>query len=230
MLQADVENSILSLVDPKVLSLPIQETYEPMIDLLTQDFILVGPSPEIPDNMDYTKLRLTVYQKLVAAQKLLPLGLRFCLYEGYRSLALQEKLFNDRYNLLKNKYTSWSHEQLFQETVKLISPVLNLDGSPNIPPHATGAAFDVYLIDDQGMALDMGIKPEDWMKDIDGSLSQTFSTKISDHAKKYRAIMSQALEEMGFVNYLGEYWHWSYGDKYWAYHVGQTFAIYGVSV
>jgi D-alanyl-D-alanine dipeptidase len=39
--------------------------------------------------------------------------------------------------------------------------------------------------------------------------------------------MSSALTKVGFVNYPGEYWHWSYGDRYWAYHVGAKEAIYG---
>lgn len=40
--------------------------------------------------------------------------------------------------------------------------------------------------------------------------------------------MSKALETVGFVNYPAEYWHWSYGDRYWAYHVGHEFALYGI--
>lgn len=52
-----------------------------------------GPSPEVPNNTDYTKLRKTVYEKLTQAQKLLPAALHFCLYEGYRSLNLQKNTF-----------------------------------------------------------------------------------------------------------------------------------------
>ena len=29
--------------------------------------------------------------------------------------------------------------------------------------------------------------------------------------------MSRALSTAGFVNYPTEYWHWSYGDRYWAF-------------
>jgi D-alanyl-D-alanine dipeptidase len=164
---------------------------------------------------------------LLEAQKLLPNDLRFCLYEGYRSLSLQEKLFNDRYNIVKDRHPDWNHQQIFQETIRLVSPVINFDGSRNIPPHSTGAAIDVYLVDQAGNIVDMGIKAADWMKDIDGSISQTNSSKISEQAKKHRAIMSHALQAVGFVNYPAEYWHWSYGDKYWAYHVGSKVALYG---
>jgi len=221
------KNEFLSIVDERILSVPIEESNEPLIDLKEQSVVLLGPSPEIPDNQDYTKMRNAVYDKLVEAQKKLPHGLRFRLYEGYRSLQLQQKLFDDRYQLLKKKYSHWHHEQIFHETVKLISPVVNLDGTHNVPPHSTGAAVDVYLIDDNEEIVDMGIPVADWMQDVDGSFSKTDSSKISDLAKKNRAVMSTALIKVGFVNYPSEYWHWSYGDRYWAYHVGEKKARYG---
>lgn len=216
----------ISIVNPQVLSIPIQENNDPLIDLKDQNKISFGPSPEIPNNMEYTKIRRTVYEKLLEAQNTLPNNLKFCLYEGYRSLKLQEKLFNDRYIFLQQAYPDWQHEQLFQETTKMVSPVINFDGSCNIPPHSTGAAIDIYLVNKQGDIVDMGINVADWMKDIDGSISQTNSTKISDKAKEHRLIMSRALNDVGFINYPREYWHWSYGDRYWAYHMGMKFAFY----
>lgn len=227
MLTACAKNEIVSLVDSKVLSIPIKESHEPLVNLREQSEILFGPSPEIPDNSDYTKLRDSVYRKLIEAQKTLPNGLQFCVYEGYRSLKLQHKLFDDRYLLLKKEHPNWNHSQLFHETTKLVSPVTNLDASHNIPPHSTGAAVDIYLIDSDKRIVDMGIKVADWMQDIDGSISKTDSSKISDISRQNREIMSSALTKVGFVNYPGEYWHWSYGDRYWAYHVGAKEAIYG---
>lgn len=217
----------LSLVDAKVLAVSIKENHEPLIDLRHQKTILFGASPEIPNNKDYTKVRKTIYEKLLEAQKALPSRLRLCLYEGYRSLSLQKKLFNDRYNSLKITHPTWSHEKLFQEATILVSPVINLDESQNIPPHSTGGAIDIYLVDLEEKIIDMGIKVEDWMKDKDGSLSQTLSTKISENAQKNRLIMSRTLQDVGFVNYSGEYWHWSYGDRYWAYLSGKKYALYG---
>jgi D-alanyl-D-alanine dipeptidase len=226
MLQACAENKIL-IADPKVLAIPIVENDDPLIDLKDQTIIAFGPSPEIQGNTDYTKIRKSIYEKLVEAQHLLPNGLKFCLYEGYRSLNLQEKLFNDRYLELKQKHPSWKHEEIFIEATKMISPVINLDGSQNIPPHSTGAAIDVYLINSENQPIDMGIKIEDWMKDTDGSLSITDSSKISVEAQKNRDIMNRVLTKVGFINYYTEYWHWSYGDRYWAYHTKHANALYG---
>ncbi len=40
--------------------------------------------------------------------------------------------------------------------------------------------------------------------------------------------MSAILSEAGFVNYPTEYWHWSYGDRYWAYMKKKPYALYGL--
>lgn len=220
------QQTILLIADPKVLAIPIMGNHEPMVELKKQSDIAYGPSPEIPNNTDYTKMRKTVYEKLKQAQALLPQGLHFCLYEGYRSLQLQKTLFDARFAKVKAQHPGWSQQQLFNETTKLVSPIVNLDGSKNIPPHSTGGAIDVYLLNDQGGAVDMGIHPKDWMNDLNGSLSLTNSNVISKEAKKYRQIMSDALSHVGFVNYPTEYWHWSYGDRYWAYNKHKSHAIY----
>jgi zinc D-Ala-D-Ala dipeptidase len=221
------QKSMLLIADPKIIKLSIVENNEPFIDLKNQKVIAFGTSPEIPNNTDYTKMRKSVYDKLIQAQSRLPAGLKFCLYESYRSLSLQEKLFNNRFTEVKNLHPDWSHTDLFNETIKLVSPVKNLDGSVNVPPHSTGGAIDIYLIDANMNPIDMGIHPKDWMDDVDGSTSETDSKKISQNAIKHRKIMNHVLENVGFVNYPYEYWHWSYGDRYWAYHKKQNRAIYG---
>jgi D-alanyl-D-alanine dipeptidase len=217
---------IVLIASPEVLAVPIKDNREPMIDLNKQSVIALGPSPEIPNNTDYTKMRESVYKKLVKAQSLLPKGLHFCLYEGYRSLQLQKALFDERMTKIRNQHPGWSKEQLFNETIKMVSPVVNLDGTHNIPAHSTGGAIDVYLVNEKGEAVDMGIHPKDWMSDTSGVLSLTNSQEISREAKKNRHIMSHVLEAVGFINYPTEYWHWSYGDRYWAYHQDKPYALY----
>ncbi len=219
--------NITLIADPDVLKIPIQDNDEPFVDLTKQKAIVYGTSPEIPNNTNYTFLRKAVYEKLKQANDQLPKGIHFCLYEGYRSLSLQQKIFEEQYRNVKSRHPDWPLGDIFNETTKLVSPVINKDGSKNIPPHSTGGAIDVYLIDNQGKPLDMGIHPKDWMQDKEGMLSLTDSTVISSEAKANRQIMSHALSSVGFVNYPTEYWHWSYGDRYWAFVKNQPFAIYG---
>lgn len=215
------------IADPKVLAISIHDNKEELIDLGKQNIIAYGPSPEIKNNTSYTFLRKTVFEKLKAANAQLPKGMHFCLYEGYRSLELQKMIFEKQYENVKSRHPDWSLTDLFNETIKLVSPVINPNGNPNIPPHSTGAAVDLYLIDDQGKPLDMGIHPKDWMQDKGGVLSLTDSKAISGEAQKNREIMNKVLKDSGFVNYPTEYWHWSYGDRYWAFVKNEPFAIYG---
>jgi zinc D-Ala-D-Ala dipeptidase len=227
MLQSCMKQSIILITDPRVIVISIIDNKEPLVDLKEQGTIAYGPSPEIPNNADYTKMRKTVYDKLIQAQTFLPNGLRLCLYEGYRSLSLQDILFKGRYHKVQSLHPQWSQEEVFDETTKLVSPVINKDGSQNIPPHSTGAAVDVYLIDEGGQPVEMGLQVKDWMEDKDGSLSQTDSCVISFEAQENRKIMARALEAVGFANYPTEYWHWSYCDRYWAYQRNQSYSIYG---
>ena len=62
---------IVLITDPKVLAIPIQENHDPLIDLRDQKIITFGPSPEISDNIDYTKIRRNVYERILEAQKML---------------------------------------------------------------------------------------------------------------------------------------------------------------
>ncbi len=226
-MECSTEKQLTLIADSKVVAIPIIDNGDIFIDLKDQNLLIYGPSPEIPNNTDYTKMRKAVYEKLLQAQDLLPEGIRFCLYEGYRSLSLQKILFDTRYEIIRKHNINWSKNQIFEETINLVSPVINLDGSANIPPHSTGGAVDLYLIDNMGNPLEMGIHPEDWMQDESGSISLTHSAIISTEAKHHRRIMNRVLETVGLVNYPTEYWHWSYGDRYWAYQLGRPHALYG---
>jgi len=46
-------------------------------------------------------------------------------------------------------------------------------------------------------------------------------------ARSHRAMLVAALAPTGLVNYPTEWWHWSYGDRYWAHVTGATHAVYG---
>lgn len=58
------------------------------------------------------------------------------------------------------------------------------------------------------------------------NLTYTYSKSISETAKKNRQILIQSMEQVGFINYPPEWWHWSYGDRYWAF-MNHCEAIYG---
>ncbi len=50
---------------------------------------------------------------------------------------------------------------------------------------------------------------------------------ISTDARANRGLLATALTAAGLVNYPTEWWHWSYGDRYWAHVTGASQACYG---
>jgi D-alanyl-D-alanine dipeptidase len=215
--------------DPVVLNKEIIENNEPLIDLSICGDLPYGFSPEIDNNKDYTKIRKSVYLKLKSANSLLKVySVKICLYEGLRSLCLQKTLFENRYLQTRERFKDQAENFIFNETTKYVAPIYNLDGSKNVPPHSTGGAVDVYLIDlFTNEIIDMGVHPKDLMEFLDLNMYIINSNLINSSQKYYRGLMADVLSEVGFVNYPSEYWHWSYGDRYWAYVKNEQNAIYG---
>ncbi len=221
---------IMTPVDKKVLSVPINECGEPLVDIKNTNNMQYGQPPECKETAKcYTMMRQSVYTKLLEAQSLLPGGLKFRLYEGLRSIEVQNFLFENELRRVKFLNPLLSDTKLHIEASKLISPVINLDGSKNIPPHSTGAAVDVEIIDCSGQVIDCGMEIKDWKK-VPLELCFTDNDLLSDETRANKSMLSNVMKSAGFVNYPGEWWHWSYGDRYWAYNTGNSEAIYGTVV
>lgn len=219
--------TIIYPASPEILAVPISDCGEALIDIKDSSVLLYGPPPECPMTAgSYTKIRKSVFEKLCQAQRTLPNGWRFRLYEGFRSLAVQQMLFDEEYERVVKRYPHADHATRFRETTRLVSPVINLDGSMNIPPHNTGAAIDIELITVEGELVDMGMALKDWTT-VTPEFCMTDYQEISQTAKSNRKLLIEALSAHGFVNYPAEWWHFSYGDRYWAYHKKQSHAIYG---
>ncbi|MFD5872050.1 M15 family metallopeptidase [Streptomyces sp. NPDC060322] len=50
---------------------------------------------------------------------------------------------------------------------------------------------------------------------------------FSMEARTNRKLLGDVLTATGLVNYPTEWWHWSFGDRYWALITGVTSALYG---
>lgn len=218
---------IIYIADPEIQAIPINECHEPLVDLKNYKELLFGPPPESElTAVCYTKMRETVFEKLCLAQNDLPNHWRFKIYEGFRNLEVQQILFEEEYERVKQRYPQKTPQELFHETTRQVSPVKNLDGSLNIPPHNTGSAVDLEIVTADGKLVDMGMTAKDWTT-VDPELCLTACDLISETAQQHRQILLDVLQAHGFVNYPTEWWHFSFGDRYWAYHKNAKEAIYG---
>ncbi len=217
----------INIADHKVLAIPIQESHEILIDLKDQNILQFGPPPECEATKNcYTKLRKTIVEKLCRAQENLPYGWTFRIYEGYRSLEVQKILFEWISAKIDRENPGLDSKNRFEKITQLVSPLKTLDGDINIPVHNTGAAVDLEILDRDGNLVDLGMAVKDWIF-LDPAYSQTHSPLISTQAQSNRQILLDVMTEQDFVNYPSEFWHFSYGDRYWAYLTGNSMARYG---
>ena len=212
---------------PDIQAIPVDECHEPLVDLTQCSDLIVGSPPECPETApDYCWVRQGVRDRLVQAQTLLPDGVYLRLYEGFRSAAVQEMLFANHLAQVKQDQPELSEQQAYVEATQLVSAPTRPDGTDNTPPHSTGAAVDVELVDERGAVLDFGMEIADWSR-VSLALCETDYAELSERAKRHRQRLLDVMQRMGFVNYPQEWWHFSYGDQFWAYTLGQPAAIYG---
>lgn len=219
--------NLVLIADPEILAIDIVDNGEALIDIKNVDGLQYGPPPENEfTTHDYTKMRKTVYKKVLDAQAQLPNNWRFRLYESYRSRRVQKMLFDQVHQLMAERYPELSPADLFHETTRLVSPVENFDGSVNIPPHNTGAAVDVEIIDQHGELIDMGMTVKETFS-VEPDLCRTDYEDLPDNVLQNRKTLNAVMSEQGFINYPTEWWHYSFGDRYWAYHKKMNHAVYG---
>lgn len=208
-----------TISDLAVLSIPIHDNSEAMVDLRDcAEFVAHPYNSELPT--DSLHVREALAHKLQAAQKNLNGEYKLMLVEGLRPLTLQTAYFNEYAGELRRVHPHWSELQLYTEASKYIAP-------PDItPPHSTGGAIDLTLCTPDGVELDMGA-PLNSTPEETANAVFTHTDTLSPEAKQHREILCHALNSVGLVNYPYEYWHWSYGDRYWAYVTNNPHAIYG---
>jgi D-alanyl-D-alanine dipeptidase len=222
-----VMKKIIYLADPEIIAIPIVECHESLINLKNQQELQYGLPAECELTAEcYTKMRKTVFEKLCQAQNDLPHRWRFRLYEGFRSLKVQQMLFDEECQRVRERSPHLKSSEIFYEATRLVSPVINLNGTQNIPPHNTGGAVDVEIITADAQLVDMGMAAKDWCN-VDPELCLTDCNIISVSARQNRILLLDVMQAHGFINYPTEWWHFSYGDRYWAYHQNASQAIYG---
>lgn len=165
------------------------------------------------------KLRKSVVSKLKEARKSLPEGYNFKIFDGYRVLETQTKLFEGLYNYYREHHPNWSQKKLHEAT-KIFVAVPSYDATcPS--PHNTGGAVDLTIIDENGDELPMGTEFDEF---TEKAYTDHFQ---SGEFYQNRKLLKDLMEKFEFVNCEEEWWHYSFGDQMWASQKGKNHAIYG---
>lgn len=198
----------------------IVECGEPLVDYLELCPKLVR-ADRVFDYRYETVVRESVARRLCAAAKALPRSFRLGVLEGWRPHHIQRRMYLRTWNRFKNLHPDWSDAQVRRVANRYTAPMN--DRVP--PPHSTGGAVDLFLLDKDLNELDMRAPFDHW----DRKAFHTYAEGLTAKAVEYRRVFIEALTEGGLTNYPSEYWHWSYGDQGWAYRGHEKNAIYGVT-
>jgi D-alanyl-D-alanine dipeptidase len=209
---------MILLSDRRVAAVQLGDNGEALVDLRSVEELRLDS--RLADAAGaYAHLRESVVERLLRAQRSLPGGLRLLAIEGYRPLSLQTSYFEDYKAQLRVAHPDWDAERVHVEASKYVSP-------PEVAPHSTGGTIDLTLCSADGVEQDMGTA-------VNASpLSSanacfTGSPDISPAARANRDILGRALSDAGMINYPTEWWHWSFGDRYWALQTGASVTRYG---
>ena len=195
------------LSDPRVAAVPVLDSREALV-ALDPSF---GPARAL--------VRQGVATRLATAQTLLSGGLRLRVVEGHRTVADQQAIINRYSAEVCADRPGISPGDLHELVSRFVAPV-------EVAPHVAGAAVDLTLVDAHGREVDMGT-PVDATPERSGGACYTAAVGISPFARSHRRLLSTVLTWSGLVNYPTEWWHWSYGDRYWALATGADAALYG---
>ncbi len=207
----------LVLIDaPEVLALEIRDCGEPLVDARAAGLRVAAGHARVGNQAETVFwCRESVLARLLAANDALPSGVDLVLAEGHRPLELQRHYWETNLQKVRDANPAQSEEEAVAETTKYVAP------DWIVPPHSTGGAVDVILCRGD-LELEMGCE----LNEHCDAMRTAF--KIADsQAKENRMMLAEAMSGVGLVNYGHEWWHYSYGDRYWAFMTGAEAAIYG---
>ena len=203
---------------------PILECGEALI-AIPDEFSRVSPHPYEKLGAPYGDrspfyLRQGVVDRLLIAQQTLQQNhpnWQIQIFDAYRPVAVQQFMVDYTFlqvaqaqNLAPESLSDQQRQDILQQVYQFwAAPSLD---SAMPPPHSTGAAIDITLIDETGNAIDMG-SPIDEMSERS---SPNHFAKSSNFYQR-RQVLNQVMTTAGFKRHWNEWWHFSYGDQIWAW-------------
>lgn len=200
--------------------IPIREIGEPMQDILSfSPRLHWAPRHPVFAYRRLCLIRESVGRMLAAAAGRLPSGVRLGIVEGWRAPAIQAQMREATRARLAAEHPEWGPAVLARAVDRFSARI-----DPEAPPpHTTGAAVDVLLVDESGRPLDC-VSPYSL---LDPRAAPAAARGLSPEARRNRRLLCEAMESAGLTNYRAEWWHWSHGDQGWAYRGGHAVAVYG---
>jgi D-alanyl-D-alanine dipeptidase len=214
--------------------IPIQECGEPLLPIPSEIFAFVLPHPYAKVGAPYGDrspfyLRESVLNSLIAAQKELQerySGWRIQIFDAYRPIAVQRFMVDHTFRelvqasgLALETLTAKQQQEIWEQVYGFWAVPSDDPATP--PPHSTGSAVDVTLVDETGQPVDMG-------SPIDELSPRSFPGHFADSQlpqerqyHRHRQLLREVMVNAGFQPHPHEWWHFCLGDQMWAWLVNQ---------
>jgi D-alanyl-D-alanine dipeptidase len=226
-------------------TIPISECGEPLVPIPPERFDLPAPHAYQSLNAPYGSaspysLRAGVLERLLKValrlEQLRP-GFRLRIHDAYRPIPVQRFMIEHAVHQLASARGYAPESMTEEERARVLYEVLAFWASPSEdpatpPPHSTGAALDVTLLDGDGRLVQMGSEVDEISErsrpDHFAGSALTSEAQYHEHRETLRQVMSAG----GFLRHPEEWWHFSFGDQLWAWSRRQSgdpaaVAIYG---
>jgi D-alanyl-D-alanine dipeptidase len=218
--------------------IPIVECEEPLLFIPKGLFAIEDPHPYVKLGAPYGShspyvLRKSVLESLIAAQAFLQQqrpGWRLQIFDAYRPISVQQFMVDYAFaealrarGLVVDQLTDAQQREVLEQVYQFWAVPSHDPTTP--PPHSTGAALDVTLIDENKQAIDMGspideLSPRSYPDHFASLANLTQEERMRDRAMavhRNRQLLRESMVRAGFRQHPNEWWHFSLGDQMWAW-------------
>jgi zinc D-Ala-D-Ala dipeptidase len=211
-------------------SITILECHEPLVSIDLALFAVETPPPYEKLGADYGGrspyyVRKSILQKLLAAQTRLQQDYphwQIKIFDAYRPVEVQQFMVDYTFNAVLRERHLQLEILTETERQKIWAEVYTMWAVPSLdvampPPHSTGAAIDLTLVDEEGNTVDMGGEIDELSK---RSHPNYYANSRDEQAQIYHArreILNKIMSAWDFCRHPHEWWHFSYGDQLWAW-------------
>jgi D-alanyl-D-alanine dipeptidase len=210
-------------------AISIQDCGEPLVPIPRDRLSLADPHPYQKLGADYGQaspfyLRKSVLEALITAQdrleRLYP-HYRLQIFDAFRPVAVQQFMVDYSFaitlqaqELTPATLTAAQEATLWQKVYQIWA--VPSDNPLTPPPHSTGAAIDLTIVDGSGQPLAMGGEIDEMSERSQPHYYQSSSDPRASQYQHHRELLNQIMTDADFVRHPGEWWHFSLGDQMWA--------------
>ena len=214
--------------------IPILECNEPLVPIPLEQFAVELPHPYEKLGANYGErspyyLRQGVLNALRKAQVQLQQhypGWRLKIFDAYRPVEVQQFMVDYTFasavqarGFNREELSREQRQDIWQQVYQLWAVPSDNPAAP--PPHSTGAAIDITLVDAQGYTVDMGSEIDELSPRSHPNYYANSTEKEEQQYHGRRRLLNQVMHTVGFRRHPGEWWHFSLGDQMWAWQHNQ---------